>query len=277
RGSMSASGTVGAKFDVGPYHRDVVALIEVDPGGRRRRTEDFAADRLGDAVVRLYERYAELLPDGPERRRIAATARSVASQVGPLDLDRLASAMTQDVAYHDHRIVGFGSIHGVPQYRAALSTLFEAAADLANRIDDVLALRADTLLVRMTNSGTERAGGGIFERSFLMLQLFAPDGLMTRLEQFDVGHESEALARLDELAAAAPAVGVENAVTRALERVRDTWAARDWGGFAALLSPNFRIVERRRMVQLELGRDQWLASLLPLLQRPPFPTTVHRL
>ena len=56
-----------------------------DNGG----SEIFAADRLGDAVARLYERYAELLPDGPARARAAATARSVAAVVAPVDLDQL--------------------------------------------------------------------------------------------------------------------------------------------------------------------------------------------
>ena len=37
------------------------------------RSEVFAADQLGAAVARLYERYAELLPEGPARERAAAT------------------------------------------------------------------------------------------------------------------------------------------------------------------------------------------------------------
>src|SRR5262249_57885460 len=91
-GWRAASGVVGARCEVGPYRRDVVALIEVDSSGRRRRTEDFAIDRLGDAVARLYERYAELLPDGPARTRAAATARSVAALFGPPDFDRFPTA-----------------------------------------------------------------------------------------------------------------------------------------------------------------------------------------
>src|SRR5262249_42834183 len=76
---ISASGAAGKKFDVGAYEVELVVLIEVDEQGRRRRSEHFAADRLGDATVRLYERYAELLPDGPAHERAAATARSVAA------------------------------------------------------------------------------------------------------------------------------------------------------------------------------------------------------
>ncbi|MGH9670631.1 MAG: hypothetical protein ACRD3A_11035, partial [Terriglobales bacterium] len=59
--------------------RTQIILIEADAQGRHRRQEAFAADRLGDAVARLYERYADLLPDGPARARAAATARSVAA------------------------------------------------------------------------------------------------------------------------------------------------------------------------------------------------------
>ena len=112
RQSMSASGFAGRTFDVGAYESEQIVLIEVDAQGRRRRAEVFAADRLGDAVARLYERYAELLPDGPERTRAAATARSVAAMLGPFDLDRYATAFAPDVEFVDHRTVGFGSARG---------------------------------------------------------------------------------------------------------------------------------------------------------------------
>src|SRR5262249_56202577 len=67
--SLSASGLVGRTFDVGPYEKDDLHLIEVDAQGRRRWVEIFAVGHLGDAVARFYERYAELLPDGPARTR----------------------------------------------------------------------------------------------------------------------------------------------------------------------------------------------------------------
>src|SRR5262249_41615747 len=80
--TIAAKGFTGSNFDVDLYQRETIALIEVDANGRRRRSEHFAVDRLGDAVARLYARYAELLPDGPERARAAATARSSAAVLG---------------------------------------------------------------------------------------------------------------------------------------------------------------------------------------------------
>src|SRR5262249_29555871 len=64
--------TAAAVAPFGPVEKDEIALAEVDAQGRRTRTEYFAADRLLDAVVRLYERHAELVSDGAERT--AATA-----------------------------------------------------------------------------------------------------------------------------------------------------------------------------------------------------------
>ena len=69
RMSWSSSGVAGGGFDVGAYENEQIALIEVDARGQRRHGEFFADDRLGDAVARLYELYAELLPDGPARER----------------------------------------------------------------------------------------------------------------------------------------------------------------------------------------------------------------
>ena len=195
RMSMSASGLAGRTVDVGPYARDLIILID----GPGRKNEMFASEHMGDAVAALYARYAESLPDGPERARMLRTAHTIAANIGPLDLDRQAAAMTPALAWLDHRTVGFGTVHGREGFRTALGTLFETADDLVNRIDDILDLRAEGLAVRMVNSGIDRASGGAYERSFLLLLVFGPDGLITRIEQFDVRHEAEALARLDEL------------------------------------------------------------------------------
>src|SRR5262249_59194779 len=62
---MSASGLGGKTFDVGAWESENIILVEVDAQGRRRATEVFALNHLADAVARLYERYAELVSNGP--------------------------------------------------------------------------------------------------------------------------------------------------------------------------------------------------------------------
>jgi ketosteroid isomerase-like protein len=199
RMSASLVAFVADDFDVGAVEMEKIVLIEVDADERQCRVEFFVLDRLGDAVVRLFERYAERLPDGPERTRATATARSLAAHLGALDLERMVTPLALGVQDLDHRTAGFGSVQGIDGFRAALRTLFEGADDVANRVDDVLDLRLEGLVLRITNSGTLRVGGGTYERPFVMLWVSGVDGRVTHIEQFDVGHESEALARFDEL------------------------------------------------------------------------------
>src|SRR5262249_48877590 len=139
-----------ATDDVAPFGAAnivTIALLEVDAHGRERRVEVFADDRLGDAVTRLYERYAELLPEGPERTRAGATAHAVAVMLGPFDLDRWAAVSAPDVEFTDSRNVGFGVARGAEAMRQAVAALLELSNDFTTHTDDVLGLRPDALLV----------------------------------------------------------------------------------------------------------------------------------
>src|SRR5262249_23056463 len=131
RWSMSASGFADGTLDVGPFDVEQIALTEVDAHGRRRWAELFATDRLGDAVVRFYERYAELLPDGPARSRAGATARSVAAMLGPIDPDRIATGYAPAIEAVDHRVLGTWSARGATEVRRHQRGLLEVADDIA--------------------------------------------------------------------------------------------------------------------------------------------------
>jgi class 3 adenylate cyclase len=265
RQTISASRAAGKTFDVGPYEIDLTTLLEVDEQGRRRRSEHFAPDRLGDAAIRLYERYAELLPPGPERTRAAATARSVALMHGSWEVDhtRLFAPAVEVV---DHRIMGTWSARGAKATVEHFRSVLELADNVASRFDDVLGLRPDAFLVRGTHSGTIRAGGGVYERPFLLLSLFAPDGLVARQEYFDPDRDADALARFDELVSAAPARRFENAATRVADRLREAMEARDWERFTTLFAAGFRSIDRQRMAQLEADRDRYLDAWRPIFE-----------
>ncbi|MBI1817964.1 MAG: DUF4440 domain-containing protein [Deltaproteobacteria bacterium] len=215
---IAASGAASETFDVGAYEVESVLLIEVDAQGRRRRSEMFAADRLGDAVARLYERYAQLLPDGPERVRAMAMARWAPALAGPWgDLDRLAIAPAIEVV--DHRTLGTFSAHGQEAARQGIRSWLDLAVVVAMSLDDVLSLHSGALLGRVTFLGTDRDGGGTFERRMLQIVVYGTDGLMTRWEMFDADRDAEALARFDEI------VG-SNLDRREGEPSGEPWAAR---------------------------------------------------
>jgi ketosteroid isomerase-like protein len=258
RQSWSGSGYSDAAFDVGPYQRDAFSLVEGDPEGRAERVEVFDPNRLGDAIARLYERYAELLPEGPERVRAAAIARSVATVLGPYDVERYTATHAPDIAYVDHRTYGIGSLTGPEAVAQWFTSLLELAEGVTNRHDDVMALRSDALLLRWTNLGTEGlAGGGPYERHFLWLGVCGSDGLVTHIELFEADRDAEALARFDELTAESPPARLvrrrvrPNAATENATRVNAAMAAHDADGLAALASDGLQGVHHMTGVVLD--------------------------
>jgi len=260
--STSASGFAGRTFDVGAYESEEILLIEVDAQERRRRGEYFAADHLGDAVARLYERYAALLPDGPERARAAAKARSAAAYLGAWDPDDYATAFAPSIEVVDHRILGTWSSRGADELLRNIRSWHLLTDNTAIRQDDILSLQPDALLGRRTFFGTDRAGGGAFERQFLQLWIFGSDGLLTRLEYFDADRDAEALARFDELTAAPrKSPRFENAATRWQDQFEAARKIRDLEHLATLYAAGYQQLDRRTLVHLELDRGQALESI----------------
>src|SRR5262249_11623832 len=177
----SAGGVAGGKFDVGAYERDLLVLAEGDNHGRNPRSELFAVDHLDDAIVRLYERYPEHLPDGPGRTRAVATARTVAALVVTRPEGApLSGIFDPDIEWTDSRTVGTESLRGRKELLAAIGAMRDLVDDFLWRTDDLLALRSDALLICRTNFGTMRDGGGAYERPLCHLLVFGADGLVTR-------------------------------------------------------------------------------------------------
>jgi hypothetical protein len=290
---ISGSGAAGARFDVGSYETEIIVLREVDAQGRLRRADLFPANRLGNAIVRLSERYAELLLEGPERDRATAIARSVAASVGPFDPDREATAITPDIEFIDHRLLGFPDSHGAEQHLKRLRSYLEVSTVKVHRIDDILGVTPNGLLLRWFNSGTAREGGGDFERQFLILEIFGPDGRKARQEMFAVDGEAEALARFDELtqfrhagslpagiqdgglgARVVPAGMTEraqpvrhvraNAATATVARLDAAMAARDADALPGLLADDYNVTEHTTGARYE--REAALAHFHSILR-----------
>src|SRR5262245_58860241 len=199
RGSQSVDELAeddGASFGKSLYEFYIVIEGNAD---QHWRVEQFADDHLGDAVARLYVRYAEILPDGPARERAAATARSICAVLMRWRqhdyVDAYIAALDPAIEFVDHQLVGLGSARGAHRFVRGLRAMRELTDDTDVRVHDVLGLRPDALLVRQTTFGTDRAGGGAYERHFLSLWTFGPSGLLTRLEWFSPDREDEALAR----------------------------------------------------------------------------------
>ena len=259
-----------ASFGLSDFEEIVIG--EVDGRGRYRRFEIFAADHLGHALASLYERNAVLCPDGGERSRAAAIARSAGVMLGQPDLAGTASVLAPDVEFSDLRTVGFGTLHGAEAVLETIAAMMELSRDDSAHIDDVLVLEPDALVVRWTNRGTDVESGGAFERNLCQLWTFDSAGLLSLWQQFEVEHDAEALLRFDERFGAgrteAATEVFENAAARADRELFRCFNARDWNGVLACAAPELVFDERRRMVRNTCGREVWLEQFRILFDVP---------
>ncbi|MCX5738834.1 MAG: hypothetical protein NTZ61_10140, partial [Proteobacteria bacterium] len=260
RTSTSVSALADYDVDFGAIRIDTHVVTEVDAHGRHRRVEIFADDHLADAIARLYERYAELLPAGPERERAAMAARAVAA-VLPTDFDAIAAVLAPDVEFADRRTLGMGSGRGAERYLRGLCSLFDVARDRIASTDELIAANSNGLLVRRTTGGIAREGGGAFEHHFLMLWVFGADGRLTHIELFDADRDAAALARFDALTTEPPEPRFANAATRAVERYEQCWRDGDLDGVLATFVPTHSMDDRRKLMRWQIAGDDFFANL----------------
>ncbi len=274
RRRIRAAGTSSRRYDVGAYENEVTQLLEVDESGLGRHSEVFAADHLGDAIVRLYERHAELLPEGPERERAAAVARAIAAMNGPIDLDRLAATYAPATQIRDHRVLSTWSAQSAEEGLRHWRLQLELAPNVAGRYDDVLALGLDAVVVQMTFCGTGRDSGGAFENRICVVFRFGADGRVTDTEVFEAEREADALARFDALVAGTPVqVPIRrrvraNAATRSFERGDAVLNARDGDALAELFDESLHVVHHPS--GLTYGRREMLKTWRSALKAERF-------
>src|SRR6185295_4922820 len=109
--------------------------------------------------------------------------------------------------------------------------------------------------------------GGAFENLWAVLVELDADGRGRRVDVWEAEQLPQARARFDEIAAPATATApFENAASRAWREVIAALQQRDVERFAALHPPAFRYRDHRRLVQLDLDRDGYLAFARPLLE-----------
>ncbi|MFN2426687.1 MAG: AAA family ATPase, partial [Candidatus Binatia bacterium] len=153
---QTASGSLAYGIPVGETASVILLLIEADEEGCARRIETFRDDALGDAVVRLYERHAECLPEGPARERAVTTARVMRMTSAPFAVEPGEPLFDPDIEVVDHRIMGSWSASGAKDYMRHLVGLREVARDAVVRDEEILALGSTAVLLRRLHSGTDR-------------------------------------------------------------------------------------------------------------------------
>ena len=168
--------------------------------------------------------------------------------------------------------MGWGAATGPELLFRGMEQARVVGDQLESRPQDVLALTHDALLLRWLASGVGRESGGRFEWGFLRLFLFDADGRVARYELFEDDREAEAIARFEALVgsdAELPAEPFANTASRLVERgMHQLWAARDWDGIIAMISPAMRMDDRRRIMRLEIGYDAFVVQFRMLFDQP---------
>lgn len=244
----------GAEGDIGPSEIDWVLIIEVDGRGDHVAVVAFDPDDLDAAYGELDARYAEGEAMGYEREGAASRTDAL---LASRDWDAVAAGCAPDFVYRDHRLLGWGdTARDVAAFVEVQRVLAELAPDVRVRTDHVRLSRRAALR-QIAYVGTR--DGGAFETPFLTVVETDPSGRRRSVDSYDLDQLDQARARFAEITAAAAETHFANAATATVDPVIACLVAHDWQGFEQLFSEDFRCSDRRRLVQLELDRDQYVA------------------
>lgn len=227
-----------------------LVIIEINEDRRIGASVAMASDDLDAALTELDARYL-----AGEAAPHAQTWSVVAGSYAGFNRREL-SATTPDWVNIDHRR-GAGFAPG--DMIAYLQAAFDDSPDTKIYIAAVHRLSNIGAVVTHVAHGVSREGFDAEWRDIHVLTV--EDDQLNRSELFDETELDAALARFDELNA--PARRLENAASRADERVFALFAARDWDSMAEILADEFYSDDRRPMVNVGIrhGLDVTIANM----------------
>ncbi len=261
RGERLALFRVRFTGEIGPggtMAEEHLAVVEHDESGRRVSFVTFDPGELGAAHEELDRRFAagEGAPHAEFLAHHGAFRRAAAAR----DRDALLRLLPADFTLLSHRrLANTGARMTREEYVASLAVMDELAVSADIRLDHILRLCATAIIGVSTFSGTAR--GGDFENATVFVG--RQDGhVLHGWELFDLEQLDAARARYDELADERPAARrFENAATRAADRLHEVRTTRDAHRLGALVTPGFRISDRRKAGGRELGREESIPAV----------------
>ena len=168
-------------------------------------------------------------------------------------------ATTADWVNVDHRR---GASFAPGEMFQLLGSAWDRSSDLSNFIDAVHRLNDFGGVITHVARETSQEG---FHAEWRVHSLFTLQGeMINRCEVFDEGDLDAALAKFDQLSRPAPRL--QNAASRADDRLFAQWAAHKWDAMAEILADSSFVDDRRRVVNAGFwqGRDVVIANLQAL-------------
>ncbi|ORB72988.1 regulator [Mycobacterium scrofulaceum] len=226
------------------FHTDVFDVFELDADGRVSARVVFDRDDFDAAMAELDSRYL-----AGEAAAYARTWSAIAQSFASINR-REMPATTTDWVNIDHRR---GTSIAPGEMAALMDAAWNSRSDLGCFIESVHRLNDRGVVI--THVAHETSGEG-FHAEWRVISVITVEGdLINRTEVFDEAARDAALARYEELGRPVP--GLENAATRAYDRIFAWFAARDWDAMAGIVAEGFSSEDRRRVVNAGVrhGRD----------------------
>lgn len=218
------------------FHTDVLNLVELDAEQQvMTSTVVFDGDDLDAALVELEKRYLAGEASGSAQTWSVIARGYAAASRGEL------AFTSPNVVNVDHRRLPMINSGGLIPY---LRDTFDKLTNIRTHVEAVHRITPTGAVVTHVGSGTSPDG---FDAEWRMINvLVVEDGVISRSELFDESDVDAALARFDELIAAAQKL--TNAASQAADRFCECFGARDWDGMADTLAETVRTDDNRPLV-----------------------------
>ncbi|OBK40625.1 regulator [Mycobacterium sp. 1245111.1] len=249
-GRLALIRATAAGPDPGAVQMVGLNLFEIDADERITAALIFEPDDLDAALEELDARYL-----AGEAAPYASTWSDVAKAYTTLNQQKLPPTTPDWINLDQRRLASVEAGHLAAYVRDALVSIPGTIyIEAVHRLSDTGAI------VSRAVNGTSQHG---FEAEWREIDvLMFDDHRINRLEVFDEADLDAALARFDQLSRPAPR-RLENAASQVWEHIYAWFAARDWDALGEIAADNFRIEDRRRVVNAGIrhGRDAALADM----------------
>ena len=176
------------------------------------------------------------------------------------DWEAYEALYVPDVVCDDHRLLGWGTLHGAAAFLRTQQATVDLAPDVCIRADHVRASDRSSLYQYLM-FGTR--DGGAFELPFLRVDELDGLGKVRRLDIYDLDQIDAAWTRFNEIGA----IAASNPFARkaAMGRVQAAFdaafATGEWDAMRALCAPGAVFEDRQRLSRVSGDRELMLASL----------------
>ena len=232
------------------FHVELLGVVEINADEPDRGGVIFDLDDFEAAIAELDARYL-----AGEAAAHAHTWSVIAEAYAALNRRELPRT-TPDWVNIDHRR---GASIAPGEMPELLRAAWNLPSDLSNFI--VAMHRLNDLGGVFTHMAHETSQDGFYAEWRVVSVLTLKGDMVNRAEVFDEADLDAALARFDELSRPVPQL--ENDASRADDRFKNCFAARDWDAMAEILADDFSIDDRRRVVNIGIrrGRDVEIANM----------------